>query len=540
MRTRRTKALTTSVAVSAALAAAATSVPAVAAPSESAARPKDSVAKVVKAVTLPGVMDHLEAFQRIANKHGDRAAGRTGYRKSVNYVVRQLERAGYRPTVQRFPFQYEEDNSALERVSPQPTEYDPDQDFVRNAFTPTFEGEASGPLDAVDLVVPMPPDAEPSTSNSGCEEADFADFEPGSVALMQRGTCDFAVKALNAQEAGAAAAVIMNEGQPGRDGIQGMSGETPGLAIPVVAATYAVGVDLSSTPGAEVRVDVDFDQERRATWNVVAETRKGDRDNIVMAGAHLDSVQDGAGINDNGSGSAALLETAVQMAKVKPANRVRFAWWGAEESGLLGSEHYVGSLNERKLERIALYLNFDMVASPNYTFGIYDGDNSSETAPAGFIPKGSARIERVFERFYESRRLKYEDSEFSGRSDYGPFIEVGIPAGGLFTGAEGVKTAREARRHGGLAGEAYDPCYHAPCDNLTGKGQDRKLYRQLKKDYRLVGNVNTKALRINADAIATVVMRFARDTSRVGGTVKASGTTHRSQKLVHGLEVAGR
>ena len=116
-----------------------------------------------------------------------------------------------------------------------------------------------------------------------------------------------------------------------------------------------------------------------------------------MAGAHLDSVQEGAGINDNGSGSAALLEVALQMAKVKPNNAVRFAWWGAEEEGLLGSEYYVGQLSDAEVDDIGLYLNFDMIASPNYTTGIYDGDNSGGTAAPGFIPAGSAQIEDVFE-----------------------------------------------------------------------------------------------------------------------------------------------
>ncbi|WP_148572334.1 M20/M25/M40 family metallo-hydrolase [Nocardioides caldifontis] len=508
MRTRRASALLTAAAVSAALATAATNVPASAAP------PNDTVDKLTKAVKLRGVMNHLEAFQRIADKHGDRAAGRKGYRKSVNYVVRKLERAGYDPTVQEFSFPYVEDSSELERVSPQPRVFG-DQDFYRNVFEPTFQGEADGPITPVDVVVPMAADAPANTSTSGCEESDFDDFTPGGVALMQRGTCDFTVKALNAQEAGAVAAVVMNEGQPGRTGLMGMSGDGTGLTIPVVAATYDAGVDLHSTPGATVRVLVDFFEEERTSWNVLAETKRGDRANTVMAGAHLDGVQDGAGINDNGSGSAALLETAIQMKKVKPANRVRFAWWGAEEEGLLGSDHYVSRLKKRQIANIALYLNFDMVASPNFTFGIYDGNNSSGTAEPGFIPKGSARIEKVFEKFYDKRGLRYEDSEFSGRSDYGPFIAVGIPAGGLFTGAEGVKTKREARRHGGVAGESYDPCYHSACDNLTGAGQDRKLYRLLKKDYRLVGNVNTKALDVNSDAIATAVLKFARDTSRV-------------------------
>jgi Zn-dependent M28 family amino/carboxypeptidase len=286
-------------------------------------------------------------------------------------------------------------------------------------------------------------------------------------------------------------------------------GDTPGLNIPVVAATFAVGADLASLPGSTVTVKVDFTEETRQAWNVFAESKQGNANNVVMAGAHLDSVQDGPGINDNGSGSATLLEVAVQMAKVKPNAKVRFAWWGAEEEGLLGSEHYVATLPQAEQDEIALYLNFDMVGSPNYFFGIYDGDNSSGTAPPDFIPPGSAQIEDVFEKFYADRGVPSDDTEFSGRSDYGPFIAVGIPAGGLFTGAEEVKTAEEAARYGGTAGIAYDPCYHQPCDDI--------------------GNVNATALDVNADAIATAVITFAFDTSTVNG-VRAPGKSHGAGK----------
>jgi aminopeptidase Y len=475
---------------------------------------------MTQAVTLGGVVDHLEAFQAIADEHGDRAAGHSGYKASVDYVVGQLEEAGYSPEVQEFEFDYFDEESELERISPDPRVYVNEQEFLRNTFdTGSPEGETTAPLAPVDLRLDAPTLPE-NTSSSGCEESDFAGFTPGDIALMQRGTCGFAVKALNAQAAGASGAIIMNEGQPGRrNELINMIGDATGLTIPVVYATFDTGADLASTPGAQVRVKVEFTADTRTTYNVLAETPTGRAANTVMAGAHLDSVQEGAGINDNGTGSAALLETAIQYAEknLKLRNRVRFAWWGAEESGLLGAEHYVGELTEEEAARIALYLNFDMVGSPNFMFGIYDGDNSGGTADEGFIPEGSAEIEDVFEKFYTWRNQPYQDSEFSGRSDYGPFIEIGIPAGGLFTGAEQPKTEEEAALYGGVAGAAYDPCYHQPCDNLTGEGQDRALYDQLKRDFGLIGNVNRKALRINSDAIAMAVTWFARSTEAVNG-----------------------
>ena len=489
----------------------------------SAAPNNNTVKKLTGAVTPEGVLDHLEAFQEIADDNGgDRASGRPGYAASVDYVVEQLEGAGYDPQVQAFSFAYTEENSRLIRIAPNPRTFVNGTDFLRNRFdTGTPEGTATGPLVPVGLVIPPGPGM--NTNTSGCEAADFAGFPAGGVALVQRGTCGFNVKVLNAQAAGASAVIVMNEGQPGRTGLLNMIGPAPGLAIPAVFATFAAGSDLASTPGATVTVTVDFVAEQRQTWNVIAETRDGNDDNVVMAGAHLDSVQAGAGINDNGSGSAALLETAIQMSKVKPANTVRFAWWGAEESGLLGSTHYVQQLSDEEEDDIALYLNFDMVASPNYMFGIYDGDNSGGTAAPGFIPAGSAEIEDVFERFYAQRGEPSQDSEFSGRSDYGPFIAIGIPAGGLFTGAEVPKTVAEAALYGGVAGAAYDPCYHQFCDNLRGDGQNVALYNQLREDYELVGNVNVHALDVNSDAIATSVLTFAYDTSTVNAVAGKPG-----------------
>jgi Zn-dependent M28 family amino/carboxypeptidase len=501
--------------------------PALAAPNN------NSVKKLTKAVTLEGVLAHLEAFQEISDANGgDRAAGRPGYQASVDYVVDQLEGAGYSPEVQSFEFPYFEENSELIRVSPNPTEFVDGRDFLRNSFTPVIpEGTATGALVPVGIVI-VDDDDPPSSNTSGCEAADFAGFPAGSIALMQRGTCGFAVKALNAQAAGAAGAVIMNEGQPGRDGLISMIGDATGLTIPVVGATAATGENLYATPGSTVTVTVDYTTETRVAYNVFAETAIGNDANTVMAGAHLDSVQDGAGINDNGSGSAALLETAIQMSKTKPNNTVRFAWWGAEEEGLLGSEYYVENLSDEEADDISLYLNFDMIGSPNYFFGVYDGDNSGGTAPEGFIPEGSAEIEDVFEGFYADRGLPHQDTDFSGRSDYGPFIAIGIPAGGLFTGAEGIKTVDEAALYGGLPGEASDPCYHAPCDNLTGEFQDADLYAALNAEYDLVGNVNTFALDVNSDALAAAVITFAFDTSTVNG-VRVPGKSHGAGKSVN-------
>jgi Zn-dependent M28 family amino/carboxypeptidase len=445
-------------------------------------RVNNTFAKLLECVTLEGVRAHQAAFQAIADVNGGtRAAGTTGYEQSVNYVVGKLTAAGYQVTLNAFPFNYVP-FPVVRQVAPTAAA------FEGGNMTGSGFGSVTAAVTAVDINLVQPRD-----NTSGCEAADFAGFPAGNIALVQRGTCTFAAKALNAQAAGASAVIIFNQGNtPARELVlEGtLAPATP--TIPVAGVPFAAGVALSQ-PGAVASVTVQAPQ-LVTQYNVIAESVDGDSNNVVMAGAHLDSVQRGPGINDNGSGSAAILETALQMAKVKPRNKLRFAWWGAEEAGLVGSTAYVAGLSQAEQDRIALYLNFDMVGSPNFVFFIYDGDDSDATgAPAG--PSGSAEIEKVFERYYTQRGVPFAGTDFSGRSDYGPFIAVGIPSGGLFTGAEGIKTAQEAAIWGGTAGQQYDPCYHLACDTYANNS-----------DY---------ALDINADAVAYATLQFAMSTQDV-------------------------
>ncbi len=224
-------------------------------------------------------------------------------------------------------------------------------------------------------------------------------------------------------------------------------------------------------------------------YNLIADWPGGDPDDVLMVGAHLDSVAGGPGINDNGTGSAAILEAAlaVSRAGLRPDRHLRFAWWGAEELGLRGSRNYVTTLPAAERAKITGYLNFDMVGSPNPGYFLYDGDNSDGTG-AGPGPAGSAQIEDTLEAYFASIGVPTRGTDFDGRSDYGPFIERGIPAGGTFTGAEGRKTAAQVQLWGGTQG-AFDPCYHRACDTLS--------------------NVNDTALDRNADAIAYAVWELA-------------------------------
>ena len=451
--------------------------------------------QLTRDVTPNGVFRHLRVFQRIAEQNGNtRAAGTPGYDASVDYVAGRLESVGFDVTRQDFEFDYfEEVASEFAQTSPEAITYTLGEDFLAAQFTPNVT--VSGVLQNVDLV--LPPTPAPSSS-SGCEPEDFATFTPGNIALIQRGTCNYTVKADNAQDAGAIGVVLFNEGQPGRTDVLAPSGDLPDLTIPVIFATFEVGNALAAGTDVNVTITTDVIREIRVNQNVIAQTHTGRADNVVMAGAHLDSVPAGPGINDNGSGSAALLETALKLgSSPNVKNAVRFSFWGAEEPGLLGSQAYVDSLDFEQQLDIAMYLNFDMIGSPNAGYFVYDGDDSDGEG-AGPGPFGSAQIEQTFVDYLTGvKGIETEGTDFSGRSDYGAFIFVGIPSGGLFTGAEVAKTAEQAAKWGGEAGVPFDPCYHAECDNL--------------------GNVNRDAVDANSDALAWTVATYGVSTEDVNG-----------------------
>ena len=429
---------------------------------------------LVRSVPAGRAYAHLKEFQRIADENGGtRAAGTPGYTASRDYVAKKLRKAGYRVRLQPFEFGFYRENSTalMERIAPTRAVYTPtppDNSTLGDFATMTYSGsgEVTAPVHAVDLV--LPPSADrPSTS--GCELTDFAGFPRGGIALIQRGTCGFALKVSNAQASGAAAVIVFNEGTPDHTELLRGSLGGPGVTIPVVGTTYALGAALAGTRGAVIHLRTDTTSETRVTHNVIADSRWGERTKVVMAGAHLDSVLAGPGINDNGSGSAALLAAAESLGRIRTRNHLRLVWWGAEELGLIGSRHYMDELSPRERGRIRLYLNFDMVASSNGVMMVYDG----VTSTAGEVPPGSAEIEGLFRAFLDARRQPYWSADLSGRSDYAPFMEAGVPVGGLFTGAGEKKTEEEANRYGGLAGRPYDPCYHRNCDTIANI--DRRL-----------------------------------------------------------------
>lgn len=458
-------------------------------------------------VTVDAVAEHLERLQTIAAANGgNRAVGTPGYEAGAAYIESVLTEAGYTPERQYFEVTQQtidSHNLAIGGVDVDPEE-------IPLSYTPSTDpatGVTAG------LVVPA--------AALGCDAAAWNGVDAtGKIAVVSRGECSFAEKNLAAAAAGAVGIVIYNNTSGDLNGTLGEPDEDFIAGVGVQQAQGQAILDaLAANPALQATLQIDQMTEQVQTFNIVAETSTGTPDNVVMLGAHLDSVPEGPGINDNGSGSAAILETAVQLAQSGDLNnKVRFAWWGAEEIGLLGSAHYVDDLvanDPAELDRIATYLNFDMVGSPNYVISVYDADQSTFQAPVD-VPSGSVQTEDVFTDYFDSIGQPYVDTEFDGRSDYEAFILNGIPASGLFTGADGEKTAEEVALFGGEEGEQYDPNYHTDRDTL-----DR---------------INEQGLGIMLKAIAFATASLANDTSAINGF----GAAQPSEPVAPGATPAGQ
>ncbi|PYH47027.1 Zn-dependent exopeptidase [Aspergillus saccharolyticus JOP 1030-1] len=323
-----------------------------------------------------------------------------------------------------------------------------------------------------------------AVSNFGCDASDYPDNLSGAIAFISRGTCPFGTKSDLAGKAGAIAAVVYNNEQGDLSG-------TLGTPTPDHVATFGIS-DSDAAPVLEQlkngeKVDgiayVDGIVETIMTTNIIAQTIEGDQDNCVMVGGHSDSVAEGPGINDDGSGSLTLLELATKLTQFTVNNCVRLAWWAGEEEGLLGSDYYVSQLTSEENQKIRLFCDYDMLGSPNFAYQVYNATNAVN-------PVGSEELRDLYTDFYEAHDLNWTYIPFDGRSDYDAFIRNGIPGGGIATGAEGVKTEEEVALFGGRAGEWYDPNYHQIGDDVS--------------------NVNLTAWEINTKLVAHSIATYAR------------------------------
>ncbi|KAH7356029.1 hypothetical protein BKA66DRAFT_474367 [Pyrenochaeta sp. MPI-SDFR-AT-0127] len=308
--------------------------------------------------------------------------------------------------------------------------------------------------------------------NFGCEAADFPAGVAGNIALISRGTCEFGLKSALAGSAGAAGAIIYNNVPGVVNGGLGPPPRPQGPYVATVSLSQEQGLayvsQIQGGSNVTAALDVVTVVELVTTNNVLATSKCGDKNNRLALGAHTDSVGAGPGINDDGSGTVGILNVAKALAKYNVKNAVTFGFWSGEESGLLGSTYYVESLSPEEALKIRAYLNFDMIASPNYVHQIYDGDGSAYGLTG---PSGSGDIEAFFEKYFTRVGVPYNATEFNGRSDYGPFLDANIPAGGTTTGADEIKTEKEAAIWGGVAGEILDQNYHQAGDNVDNLNQ---------------------------------------------------------------------
>ena len=359
---------------------------------------------------------HLSKLDEIARREGgDRAAGTPGYDASVEYVTGVLRAAGWRVQVREVPMELWRERSPAALTLEDAGALEPVRDFRVPSYAGA--GDADGALRVVE---------------DACDPADFGELAPGEVALTSVGGCLLWRKTRNARRAGAGA-LLVQTGTSGR-GVPSATLAVPGIGLPVALIDRKVRL----RSGERVRLSVDAVTERGSTRNVIAENEPP-RGPVVMAGAHLDSVPGGPGVNDNGSGVATLLQVAETFGR-RRVGRVRLAFWGGEEEGLIGSRHYVRGLSREQRRAITAYLNLDMVGSPNPVPAVYSD--------------GTPRLARLLRRLYPGP----ERGVLTGnRSDHAAFESAGVPVNGVYTGAD----------ERGPGGEPRDPCYHLPCDTLA-------------------------------------------------------------------------
>jgi Zn-dependent M28 family amino/carboxypeptidase len=410
----------------------------------------------------------MEAFQSIADQnpgpdgHPSRNSGEPGYRASVDYVARLMQQAGYDVTIQPYKFLYYAyvGIPTFTEVSPTPHSY-----TLNNEWGP---GQSTGTANAAlqpagGIIIPPTPT---SSSTSGCTSADFSGFVSGGIALIQRGGCNFGVKVLNAQAAGASGVIIFNEGNPGRtDLLVGSLVDAAGNpivpTIPVAFTTFAGGANLldqyrnGTPPVMNITINAIVDPNRD-DWNVIAESKGGDKNHVVVVDAHLDAIY-GAGMLDNASGSATILDIAQKMQNVQPRNKLRFIWFGGEELGLLGSAYYINNLTSSELSHIGYDLDADVTATPNYTIGVLDPAGpdlfsgvSTNTFPNRVYKASTVARDQAI-AYFDSVGLNHELFSPAG-TDAFSFNQVGIPASGLLTGQDCCKSQRQVDLFGGYPG----------------------------------------------------------------------------------------
>jgi hypothetical protein len=511
------------------------------------AQVNDTPSKLLPCIQQKDLWTHMVNLEKIAvanpspaDGHPSRNSGEPGYKASADYVADVMTKAGYNVTIQTYPFTYFaftgqpiwSESFPTARTFALATDW--------NAGQAT--GTANAPLQpAGGIVIPPTPT---TSSTSGCTAADFSGFVAGRIALIQRGGCNFGVKVQNAQAAGATGVVIFNEGNPGRtDLLNGSLVDAAGNpiipTIPVAFTSFAIGQSLlteyqqavqGGTGLPQLQLDVQaLIKENAPDYNVIAESKGGDPNHVVVVDAHLDAIF-GEGMLDNASGSVTILDIAQQMKNVTPRNKLRFIWFGGEELGLLGSSFYINNLSKTELNKIGYDLDADVTATPNYVVGVLDpagpdlfGGTSTATFPNRvYKPSGIARDMGI--DYFTSIGQNHVLFSPVG-TDAISFNNVGIPASGVLTGQDCCKSQSEVDLFGGSLGNfegnipSFDGgCVDNPflwCDNL-GNNDPNVLTFMTKGFATMVLGMafDTKVMSSSGNAVFDKKLPYAGDTSR--------------------------
>ncbi|BBY27799.1 M28 family peptidase [Mycolicibacterium sediminis] len=449
---------------------------------EKAAEPVDLARDLAAKVTVDGMFGHLQRLSDIADEHGgSRADGTPGYDASVDYVAGVLRDNGF-----------DVETADFDRV------------VLAAAGAPTLTvGGRSFPVDQASLLVPTPAGGLTAQTlrpekSAGCTTADYGDVRVrGAIVVVDDADCSLVEKQNVATGEGAVGLLVVSDsGAPGLF--------TPGYYQQLKGPVAVIGSDADAAlrrTSARVKLVLDAKSRTVTSRNVLAQTKTGDPHRVIVAGTNLDSAPRSPGLNADGSGVAAVLETAVRLGSSPDVtNAVRFAFWGAGEAGQEGSTKYLAGLGGDGEADLAMYLNADQIGSTNAGYFTYDGDQSgapNPQVPAASVPAGSAGIERTLAGYLNLAGKRPADQPLGRSGDYAPFLAAGIPIGGITTGAAGRKTEVQARLWGGQAGQPFDPAYRTRRDTIA--------------------NVDRDALGITGPAVAFVVGTYAASTDGPNG-----------------------
>ena len=426
-----------------------------------------ALADAVRAgISVDDILADLRRLQDIADANsGTRAAGTPGYDASADFVAAELQAAGF--VVKREPATvtaFSQTAPSVLAVTGGPA-FEDVRDFKAMTLSPS--GDVTGRL----VALGFDPNAQPADRNGlGCNAADWEGVPAGSIVLVQPGPCRRHDAVVLAQDAGVVALLTSYAAWP-RDGVLRPTLVTADdIRIPVLGTTGAVGTALAAAAadGATAHVATSTSVAEVQSTNVIAESTWGDPVHVVMLGAHLDSVLDGPGINDNGSGTMTILEIARTMAELarsrpagaEPAWKLRVAFWTGEETGLFGSAAHANRLTAGDITATAAYLNFDMVGSPNGLRVVYQEANPPR-------PAAETAISGLFADALALEGLAWEPMAVGAASDHYPFQQAGIPIGGLYSGSNEMKSPVQAATFGGEANAPLDACYHLACDTIA-------------------------------------------------------------------------